>query len=91
MLDWHAHFCSCVKLEFGPQRFAEGDRLGRDHMHQWPALEAGENRRIDLHDGASAQRRKHVDTYLNEFVFRYNRRFHRHISFEALLGLAAHY
>ena len=35
-------------------------------------------------------RRKHVDTYLNEFVFRYNRRFHRHVSFEALLGLAAH-
>src|SRR3984893_12273947 len=36
-------------------------------------------------------RRKHVDTYLNEFVFRYNRRFHRHVSFEALLGLAARY
>jgi predicted RNA-binding Zn-ribbon protein involved in translation (DUF1610 family) len=36
-------------------------------------------------------RRTHVDTYLNEFVFRYNRRFHRHISFEALLGLAAHH
>jgi transposase-like protein len=34
-------------------------------------------------------RRKHLDTYLNEFVFRYNRRFHRHVSFEALLGLAA--
>jgi len=33
-------------------------------------------------------RRKHVDTYLNEFVFRYNRRFYRHISFEGLLGLA---
>src|SRR5450756_2126722 len=36
-------------------------------------------------------RRKHVDTYLNEFVFRYNRRFYRHVSFEALLGLAAHH
>ena len=36
-------------------------------------------------------RRKHVDSYLNEFVFRYNRRFHRHVSFEALLGLAARY
>jgi ISXO2 transposase-like protein len=36
-------------------------------------------------------RRKHVDAYLNEFVFRYNRRFHRHVSFETLLGLAAHY
>ncbi len=36
-------------------------------------------------------RRTHVDTYLNEFVFRYNRRFHRDVSFEALLGLAAHH
>src|SRR5271167_2452700 len=35
-------------------------------------------------------RRTHIDTYLNEFVFRYNRRFHRQVSFEALLGLAAH-
>lgn len=36
-------------------------------------------------------RRKHLDTYLNEFVFRYNRRFYRHVSFETLLGLAAHH
>ena len=36
-------------------------------------------------------RRKHVDTYLNEFVFRYNRRFYRHVSFETLLDLAAHH
>ena len=36
-------------------------------------------------------RRKHVDTYLNEFVFRYNRRFYRHVSFEVLLGLATHH
>ena len=35
-------------------------------------------------------RRKHVDTYLNEFVFRYNRRYYRHVSFETLLALAAH-
>ena len=34
-------------------------------------------------------RRKHVDTYLEEFVFRYNRRFYRHVSFETMLGLAA--
>jgi len=33
-------------------------------------------------------RRKHIDTYLDEFVFRYNRRFYRHVSFETLLGLA---
>ncbi len=36
------------------------------------------------------RRRKHVETSLNEFVFRYNRRFHRHVSFDALLGLASH-
>ena len=36
-------------------------------------------------------RRKHLDTYLNEFVFRYNRRFYRHVSFETALGLAAHH
>jgi predicted RNA-binding Zn-ribbon protein involved in translation (DUF1610 family) len=36
-------------------------------------------------------RRKHVDTYLNEFAFRYNRRFHRHASFETVLGLTAHH
>ena len=35
-------------------------------------------------------RRKHVDVYLNEFVFRYNRRYYRHVSFETVLGLAAH-
>jgi transposase-like protein len=34
-------------------------------------------------------RRKHADTYLNEFVFRYNRRFYRHTSFETVLGLTA--
>src|SRR5271157_5082608 len=36
-------------------------------------------------------RRKHVDTYLDEFVFCYNRRFYRHVSFETVLGLAAHH
>jgi predicted RNA-binding Zn-ribbon protein involved in translation (DUF1610 family) len=34
-------------------------------------------------------RRQHIDAYLNEFVFRYNRRFYRHVSLEAVLGLAA--
>ena len=32
-------------------------------------------------------RRQHIDSYLNEFVFRYNRRFYRHVSFETVLGL----
>src|SRR6476660_1743235 len=36
-------------------------------------------------------RRKHIDTYLKEFVFRYNRRFYRHVSFETMLGLASHH
>ena len=34
-------------------------------------------------------RDKHLDTYLDEFVFRYNRRFYRHVSFETVLGLAS--
>jgi hypothetical protein len=32
---------------------------------------------------------KHADRYLNEFVFRFNRRRYRHVSFEMILGLAA--
>ena len=36
-------------------------------------------------------RRKYAHTYLNEFVFRYNRRFYRHASFETVLGLTAHH
>jgi ISXO2-like transposase domain len=43
------------------------------------------------HRAFSPLRRKHVDTYLNEFVFRYNHRFYRHVLFEALLGLVAHH
>jgi transposase-like protein len=34
-------------------------------------------------------RDRHLDTYLNEFVFRYNRRFYRHVSFETMLGIAS--
>jgi hypothetical protein len=37
----------------------------------------------------SAFQRDGCYIYLNEFVFRYNRRFYRHVSFETLLGLAA--
>lgn len=36
-------------------------------------------------------RLKHADRYLNEYVFRYNRRFYRHSSFEMLLGFTAHH
>ena len=35
-------------------------------------------------------RRKHIDTYLNEFVFPYNPRFYRHLSLETMLGLVSH-
>src|SRR6185369_3536108 len=34
-------------------------------------------------------RDKHLDTHLNEFAFRYNRRFYRHVSFETVLGIAS--
>ena len=33
-------------------------------------------------------RPKHLQTYLNEFVFRFNRRRSRHAAFKTLLGLA---
>ncbi len=36
-------------------------------------------------------RREYLNTYLDEFVFRYNRRFYRHVSFETVLGLATHH
>jgi hypothetical protein len=34
-------------------------------------------------------RRKHLQSYLDEFVFRFNRRRTRHASFRSLLGIAA--
>ena len=37
-----------VDLEVRPQRFAERHRLGRDHMHQRAALQAREDRRVEL-------------------------------------------
>ena len=37
-----------IDLEVGLQRFAEGHRLAGDDMHQRTALQAGEDRRIDL-------------------------------------------
>ena len=37
-----------IVLEFRRQRLVERDRFGGDHMHQRAALEAGEDRRVDL-------------------------------------------
>lgn len=34
-------------------------------------------------------RPQHIAAYLDEFVFRYNRRFYRHVSFQTILGLAS--
>lgn len=34
--------------------------------------------------------KKHLQTYLNEFMFRFNRRFYRAVSFRSLLDLGAH-
>ena len=36
------------RSELGLQRFAEGDRLGGDDVHQRAALHAGEDGRVDL-------------------------------------------
>lgn len=35
-------------------------------------------------------RKQHLQAYLNEFMFRFNRRFYRALSFRTLLGLGAH-
>jgi hypothetical protein len=34
-------------------------------------------------------RRQHLQSYLDEFVFRFNRRHTRHAAFRSLLGIAA--
>jgi hypothetical protein len=34
-------------------------------------------------------RRKRIEAYLNEFVFRFNRHFYQHVSFETILGTAS--
>jgi hypothetical protein len=35
--------------------------------------------------------KSHLQTYLNEFMFRFNRRFFRGVSFRILLGLGIHH
>jgi len=42
------HHLHLVGLELGRQRLLEGHRLGRDHVHQRPALDAGEDGAVDL-------------------------------------------
>ncbi len=37
-----------IVAERGPEGLAQRNRLGRDHVHQRPALDAGEDRRVDL-------------------------------------------
>jgi hypothetical protein len=32
-------------------------------------------------------REKHLQAYLNEYMFRFNRRFHRAVSFRSLIGI----
>src|SRR3546814_19255025 len=49
--DWSSDVCSSdllVLLELRLQRFLEGDGLGRDHVHQRAALDAGEHDRLQL-------------------------------------------
>ncbi len=42
---------------------------------------------LGTHHGVSQQ---HLQAYLNEFVFRFNRRFYPMTAFNSALGLAAH-
>ncbi len=43
---------------------------------------------LGTHHGCIGQ--QHLQAYLNEFVFRFNRRFYPHTAFNSVLGLAAH-
>lgn len=43
--------------------------------------------RYGTHHGVSQQ---HLQAYLNEYVFRFNRRFYPMTAFNSVLGLAAH-
>ena len=43
-----------VGLELGRERLLERDRLGGDHVHQRAALDAGEDRAVDLLGDASS-------------------------------------
>ena len=40
-------------------------------------------------DVSGLTRRKHVQTYLDEYCFRFNRRHWRRVSFEKILGIAS--
>src|SRR5258707_3260 len=73
-----------------PTRPADGRQDGRPYRAALgsSSLRADETWGLGTYHGL---RRKHIDTYLNEFVFRYNRRFYRHVSFETMLGLASHH
>ncbi len=42
---------------------------------------------LGTHHGVSQQ---HLQAYLNEFVFRFNRRFYPMTAFNSILGIAAH-
>ena len=43
---------------------------------------------LGTHHGAIAQH--HLQAYLNEYVYRFNRRFYPMTAFNSILGLAAH-
>src|SRR5580704_2903735 len=49
-----------IDLEVGPERLAEGDGLGGDDVHQRPALQAGEHRRVDLLADLGVGRQHHA-------------------------------
>jgi transposase-like protein len=81
------------------------DRIGRFHYRHDPMVLDGDHERIEqhlplihvvfsnlktwlrgTHHGVSAQ---HLQAYLNEYVFRFNRRFYPMTSFASVLGIGS--
>ena len=86
LTDGHASYPGLIDYRHDPRVVGQDGGAHRAAV-DLPGLRLDEAVELGTYHGL---RRKHVDTYLNEYVFRYNRRFYRHVSFETILGLAAH-
>lgn len=78
-------------VELGYRHQAVATRHDRATMDTWlPMVSTVTGNLKTWIDGTfHGVRHKHLQAYLNEFMFRFNRRFWRYVSFRTLLGLAA--
>jgi ISXO2-like transposase domain len=71
-------------LSQGPEGVGEAPYLPRAHR-------AISNLKAWMHGTHRRASRQHLQSYLDEFVFRHNRRGNPHAAFQTLLGLSAHH